>query len=102
MQTARQEARHTFWGLCGVFWGKKKSIVSDRDLLMLCIGAMLTVRKLHGQLELATLPDRLLLARNTALPVLEIEDTLRITSRPRIEPKRVISTPELAASPKSC
>lgn len=31
-----------------------------------------TVRELHGQLELATLPNGLLLARYTTLPVLEV------------------------------
>lgn len=57
---------------------------------------MLTVGKLHGQLELTTLPDGLVLAGNTALPVLEVEDTLRVASWSRVKPERVVSAPELA------
>lgn len=62
----------------------------------LLVGASLTVRKLHGELEQAALPDSLFFARNTALPVLQIKNTLNVARRSCIESKRRIFAPELA------
>lgn len=55
-----------------------------------------TVRELHSQFELATFPNGLLLAWNTTLPVLEIQDAVAVARRSRVEPKWVIAPPELS------
>lgn len=57
----------------------------------------LTVRENHGHLEEAVLPNRLLLARNAALPDLEVQHALRITLRPRVEAEGVVLSPLLPA-----
>lgn len=50
----------------------------------------------HAQLEQASLPHRLLLAWNTALPNLQIKNTSRVALRLRIETKGMVSSPLLS------
>lgn len=57
---------------------------------------ILTIREDHTQLEEPALPEGLFLARDSALPGLEIQQTLCISLRLRIETKGVVSSPLLA------
>lgn len=59
-------------------------------------GSKLTVREDHAQLEQASLPHRLLLAWNTALPNLQIKNTGCVALRLCIETKRMVSSPLLS------
>jgi hypothetical protein len=57
---------------------------------------MHTVRKGNGQLEETPLPDRLLLARNPTIPLLQIETASRKSRRPREEAEGVVFPPLLS------
>jgi hypothetical protein len=57
----------------------------------------LTIWEYYVQLEKATLPNRLLLSRNAALPSLQVQLTSWETSRARIEAERVVASPLLSA-----
>lgn len=54
------------------------------------------IRESHGEFEQAALPDRFLLAGNSALPVLEVEDAFLGSRGLRIEREGMITTPLLA------
>ena len=54
---------------------------------------ILTIGEYDAEFEQSTLPKSLLLAWNTTLPDLEIQDALVVTYRFRIEPKRMITAP---------
>jgi hypothetical protein len=56
-----------------------------------------TVGKGNRQLEEAALPDGLLLAGNSALPNLQVEDTEGILLGTRVEAEGVVFTPLLPA-----
>lgn len=58
----------------------------------------LTIREDQNQLELAALPDRLLLAWDATLPILQIEQALRVACGLRIEPKGMVLSPELSVT----
>jgi hypothetical protein len=51
------------------------------------------IRKRDIQLEQTALPQSLGLSRNTAFPTLQIKDTVGVSMRPGVEPKRVVSSP---------
>jgi hypothetical protein len=56
---------------------------------------VLTIRECHDQLEEATLPDGLLLARNAALPDLEVKHALGVLLGPGVKAERVVLPPLL-------
>lgn len=84
-----------FGGFVGYSGWANKPQVSSLIFWSHWVG-QITVRELHGQFELATLPNGLLLSRYTALPVLEVQDALTVARWSRIESKRVIAPPELS------
>ena len=73
---------------------------SLRGLGLLTLGGLrgVLVREGHGQLEESARPDSLLLAGDTTLPHLQIEDTLRGTRRFREEAEWVILAPLLSVT----
>lgn len=54
---------------------------------------MRTIRKVHVELEQASLPESLLLARNTAVPLHEIQTAIRRLGGFGEEAERVVFTP---------
>jgi len=56
----------------------------------------LTIGKNHAELEQSSCPECIVLARNTAFPDLQIEDTLRISLRLCEKTERMITSPLLA------
>ena len=53
----------------------------------------LTIRKYDAQFEQSALPKSLLLAWNTTLPDLEIQNALVVAYGFRVEPERMVTAP---------
>jgi len=68
--------------------------------VLLTLGGLrgVLVRESHSQLEESASPDSLLLAGDTTLPHLQIEDTLRGTRRFREEAEWVVLAPLLSVT----
>lgn len=65
------DVRLTLWRLRRVLWVGSQ-VAHQHSALPVSWIEQITVRKLHSQFELTTLPNGLLLARYAALPVLEV------------------------------
>lgn len=59
---------------------------------------MLTIWENDAQLEQTSFPQCLVFARDTTLPVLQVEYALRVALRFCVEPERVVSAPLLPES----
>jgi hypothetical protein len=86
----------TLGGFCRVFWKRKESsAISMRIVNREECAIPLTIGKDQFQLQHTTLPQSVLLARDGALPALEVQGRLRGALRLCDKPERVVTPPLL-------